>query len=78
MCVSCSTDPSAACVNGDLRLFGGTSVYEGTVEVCLDGVWGTVCADFFWNDRAAEIACRQLDFPFDSMWCVRECVELVT
>ena len=34
------------------------------VEICIDGVWGTVC-DYFneWNDDNAAVICRQLNLP---------------
>ena len=60
------TDPSAACDNGDVRLIGGTTEYEGRVEVCLAGQWGTVCADFLWSDEAAQVICRQNGMPYES------------
>ena len=39
----------------------GTTPYEGRVEICYDGVWGSVC-DSGWNDQDAAIVCLQLEF----------------
>ena len=49
------------CATGDIRLQGGSSVDEGRVEVCMNGVWGTVC-DNSWNNTDASVVCRQLGF----------------
>ena len=50
--------------NGDVRLVGGNSVNEGRVEICYNGVWGSVCNDG-WDNSEAAIVCRQLGFPGD-------------
>ena len=49
----------AGCTHGTIRLIGGTSSLEGRVEVCVNGVWGTVCSDG-WTAVDANVACRQL------------------
>ena len=38
---------------------GGDSQREGTVEVCQNGVWGTVC-DTNWDAVDAGVVCNQL------------------
>ena len=50
------------CFEGEIRLRGGTTSREGRVEICLRGVWGTVCDDG-WGTSDARVVCRQLGYP---------------
>ena len=49
------------CVNGALRLVGGTLSIQGRVEICNNNAWGTVCDDG-WGTPDAQVVCRQLGY----------------
>ena len=49
------------CHEEDVRLVEGSSELEGTVEVCWNNEWGTVCSQG-WDNNDARVVCRQLGF----------------
>ena len=56
------------CNETDVRLVGGQTPHEGEVQICLNGVWGSVCAERYWGQRErwdireARVVCRQLGY----------------
>jgi len=48
--------------NVSVRLVGGDE-RRGRLEVFLEGMWGTVCGDYF-NDEAARVICNMLGFGY--------------
>ena len=49
------------CTNGAVRLRDGNDSSYGRVEVCVNGLWGTVCNDY-WDYEDASVLCNQLGF----------------
>ena len=48
--------------HGMVRLIDGLIPEEGTVEVCVNAVWGSVCHSY-WDYKDAFVVCRQLGYP---------------
>ena len=49
------------CYAGSIRLTGGQSAAQGTVDLCNENMWAAIC-DLYWTTRDAEVVCRQLGF----------------
>ena len=54
-----ATEPE--CNETDIQLVDGAEANIGRVEICLNGVWGSVCDDN-WDVRDAQVVCRQLGY----------------
>ena len=50
------------CNHGEIRLVGGIHDYEGNVEICINGIWSTIC-DSGWSSNDARVACAQAGYP---------------
>ena len=50
---------------GEVRLDGTNSSSEGRVEMCYNGVWGSICYNG-WDNIDAAVVCRQLGFQGQS------------
>ena len=48
------------CVTGDLRLVNGSTEVNGRVELCSDGIFGTICDVTPWTTDDASVVCQQL------------------
>ena len=56
------------CTDGDVRLVGGSTKYQGRVEVCVNRAWGTVCGySWSWND--AKVVCNQIGAHSSGITC---------
>ena len=64
----------AACNDWDLRLLnssvppqpaGYTVLQEGTVEVCFNNTYGSICHNL-WNENDAQVVCRDLGFSSEN------------
>ena len=55
------------CTDGDVRLVGGQNDAKGRVEICVSGIWGSVCEHrYSWREENAAVVCQQLGFHGNS------------
>lgn len=54
------TEP-VTCNEGVIRSVNGTLLNEGRIEVCTNGVWGSICGSNF-DPIDAVVACRELGY----------------
>ena len=48
-----------------MRLEGLSSFRAGRVEICHNGVWGTICGEsdtIPWAEKNAQVVCKQLGY----------------
>ena len=50
--------PGAVCNYGDVKL---EFDYNGTVELCVNNTWGTICGEN-WDKEDANVVCAQLGY----------------
>ena len=48
-------------MNGAVRLVNGRRASEGSVQICVNGVWGHVCGSS-WSTSNTRVVCRQLGY----------------
>ena len=48
----------------------GPTSQEGTVEVCFNNTYGSICHDS-WNENDAQVVCRQLGFSSENTTALR-------
>lgn len=49
------------CNENEVRLAGGWTRYSGRVEMCLEGMWRSVCYEV-WSYIESNIVCKELNY----------------
>ena len=52
-----------------MRVQDGTDISNGRVEICLSGIWGSVC-DITWEHTDASVVCTQLGYGVEGIYDV--------
>ena len=64
--IAASSTEAAECESGVMRLANFTddpdeATREGTMQICINNAWGTVCSDDLFDTTDAEVFCEQLE-----------------
>ena len=54
----------------------GSIAQEGRVEVCVDGVWGSVCGSE-WTKQAAFVICKQAGYIYSGIMSMHACTIII-
>ena len=54
-------DTLELCQDGDVQLVDGSYNNVGRIDLCVNGIWGTICSNSFDN-KDASVVCRQLGY----------------
>ena len=57
----CMCSEPEGCTEGSVRLSGGNLEQEGIPEVCVNGVWGSICSRD-WHLTNGQVICRELGY----------------
>ena len=57
----CNVYTFLVCYEGDIRLLGGPTVAQGTVELCIRNQYAAICGQY-WTANDSKVVCRQLGF----------------
>ena len=64
-CIAASSIETAECESGEVRLANFTddpdeATRQGTLQICINSAWGTVCSDDTFDMTDAEVFCEEL------------------
>ena len=52
---------SESCIDGSVKLSGSSIKYAGCVEICIKGIWTTLCNES-WDFEDAQIVFKELRY----------------
>ena len=63
------------CIDGGIRIIpsNARTAIKGRVEVCFNGIWGTICS-INWDDQDASVACKQLGYSAEGVTQISKCI----